>query len=103
MVHESRYGDSLIQYSASLRKLILKALNRNQILILVHARRNIYMSLNAVLDSVSSSNGIPISTLKMNARILADLGLIDYSGSVLRATGSGIRVLSILQTADDLV
>jgi hypothetical protein len=40
---------------------------------------------------------VPLSTLKLNARILKKLGLIDFGGgSVARLTKAGKLVLSLL-------
>lgn len=60
-----------------IRKLVLRALNENQRLILrsVNGRQR---SLNALIEELSRKRKKPISTLKLNAKILNDLGLIDY-------------------------
>lgn len=56
-----------------LKKLLLRALNRNQILILSEING---MGLTSLLKCLSETNGIPTSTLKLNAKVLAELGLI---------------------------
>ena len=63
-----------------LRKLLLRTLNDNQVLILNKVARN-KRSLTSLLIELNQENGIPLSTLKLNARILRELGLIAY-GSI---------------------
>jgi hypothetical protein len=60
--------------------LILRTLNDNQVLVLkaVAERRQ---SLTSLLRQLSMDNGVPLSTLKLNARILRELNLISY-GSI---------------------
>ncbi|ASJ16263.1 MULTISPECIES: hypothetical protein [Thermococcaceae] len=60
-----------------LRKLLLRALNENQRLILQSINGK-HRSLNALLEELSRKERKPLSTLKLNARILKELGLIDY-------------------------
>ena len=63
-----------------LRNLILRTLNDNQLLVLnAVAERD--QSLTSLLKQVSEEYGIPLSTLKLNARILRELNLISY-GSI---------------------
>ncbi len=63
-----------------LRRLILRTLNDNQLLVLnAIAERN--QSLTSLLKKLSEEYDIPLSTLKLNARILRDLNLITY-GSI---------------------
>ena len=65
---------------ADFRNLILRTINDNQMLILdaVASRER---SLTSILKELSVECGIPLSTLKLNARILRKLNLISY-GSV---------------------
>jgi len=63
-----------------LRNLILRTLNDNQLLVLNAVAGN-SQSLTSLLKQLSSEHSIPLSTLKLNARILRELGLISY-GSV---------------------
>lgn len=87
-------GDEVI------RKLILRALNENQRLILrsINGR---HRSLNSLLEELSRRENRPLSTLKLNARILKELGLIDYGTKSnprpVRLTEHGMLVLSILE------
>jgi len=64
----------------SLRNLILRTLNDNQLLVL-NAVSERDQSLTSLLKQLSEEYGIPLSTLKLNARILRELKLISY-GSI---------------------
>ncbi len=59
-----------------------------------------HRSLNALLEEISRDTRKPISTLKLNARILKELGLIDYgeknSPKPVELTEHGELVLRIL-------
>lgn len=63
-----------------LRKLILRTLNDNQLLILtsIASQRR---SLTSLLKDLSETREIPLSTLKLNARILRELNLISYGST----------------------
>ena len=63
-----------------LRSLILRTLNDNQLLVL-NAVSERDQSLTSLLKQLSEEYGIPLSTLKLNARILRELNLISY-GSI---------------------
>ncbi|MBN2336240.1 hypothetical protein JXL21_11825 [Candidatus Bathyarchaeota archaeon] len=63
-----------------LRSLILRTLNDNQLLVL-NAVSEGDQSLTSLLKQLSDEYGVPLSTLKLNARILRELSLISY-GSV---------------------
>ncbi len=64
----------------SLRNLILRTLNDNQLLVL-NAVSKRDQSLTSLLKQLSEEYGVPLSTLKLNARILRELKLISY-GSI---------------------
>ncbi len=83
-----------------LRRLLLRTLNDNQLLILSRvavADR----PLTGTLISLSRETGIALSTLKLNARILRELNLINYGSpgeareAELRPVGS--LVLRLIQ------
>lgn len=82
-----------------IRKLILRALNENQQLIL-RSISGRHRSLNALLEELSRRERKPLSTLKLNARILKELGLIDYGTKEnprpVQLTEHGRLVLTIL-------
>ncbi len=59
------------------RNLFLRALNDNQRFLLEHINGD-KRSLNKLLNHLCDRYDIPVSTLKLNARILKDLYLIDY-------------------------
>nr|WP_187146429.1 hypothetical protein [Thermococcus sibiricus] len=84
---------------AVFRKLFLRALNENQILILKSINGK-HRSLNAFLEEISKDTRKPISTLKLNAKILKKLGLIDYGEKnhpkPIELTKHGRLVLKIL-------
>ena len=63
-----------------LRRLLLRTLNDNQLLILSRVAAN-NQPLTSLLINLSRETGVPLSTLKLNARILRGLNLISY-GSI---------------------
>jgi len=63
-----------------LRRLLLRTLNDNQLLILSRVAAN-NRPLTSLLINLSRETGVPLSTLKLNARILRGLNLISY-GSI---------------------
>jgi hypothetical protein len=63
----------------NLKKLLARALNKNQILILTEIRDNSLKSITSILTSLSKKSDVPLSTLKMNAKILRQLGLIEFN------------------------
>jgi len=76
---------------ADLRRLILRTLNDNQILILSSTARQ-SRSMTSLLRSLSEEHEVPLSTLKLNARILRDLNLISY-GNACGAKEAEVRPL----------
>jgi hypothetical protein len=62
---------------ADLRRLLLRALNENQILILSNIGGK-GERVSRILQRISDSRGVPLSTLKLNAKILRELRLIHY-------------------------
>ena len=60
-----------------LRRLLLRALNENQVLILsnIGGKRE---RVSRILQRISGFRGVPLSTLKLNAKILRELRLIRY-------------------------
>lgn len=79
-------------------RLLTRSLNRNQMLILSELRRP-SNNITSLLAQISERSEVPLSTLKLNARILRDLNLITYgSGSrTPRLTEVGILVLKMLE------
>jgi hypothetical protein len=71
--------------------LILRTLNQNQVLVLkAVADRN--QSLTSLLKQLSEDHGVPLSTLKLNARILRELNMISY-GSIRRRRSASLEDL----------
>jgi len=63
-----------------LRKLVLRTLNNNQILILSEVARR-KETMTSLLRALSEEFSIPLSTLKLNGRILRELNLISYGSN----------------------
>ncbi len=61
-----------------MRMLLRRALNRNQILILNEMENN-SETITGTLNRISRQHGISLSTLKLNAKILRNIGMISYS------------------------
>ena len=80
--------------------LFLRALNDNQIFLLKHIDGE-SRSLNSFLREITDTSERSLSTLKLNARILKDLELIDYGSKTdpepVRLTEAGEEVLWILE------
>lgn len=81
-----------------LRSVVLKALNRNQILVLSNADG--YIRITSLLQELSARYGIPISTLKLNAKILKELGLLEFNGLPAETTPSGKLVLRLINSGN---
>lgn len=73
----------------------MRALNRNQLLILGSVAKNRSCSITAVLQEISCREGIALSTLKVNSRILRNLGIIEF-GDTAMLTRFGTDVLAVL-------
>ncbi|MCS7108733.1 MAG: transketolase [Sulfolobales archaeon] len=68
-----------------IREIIKRGLNNNQVILLKELRLNTYKSLSSALRNLSRKHGIPLSTLKANAKVLRDLNLINVSN------GNGVK------------
>lgn len=83
-----------------LRRILLRTINKNQILILANVPR-VPASITSVLRELSRSYEVPLSTLKRNAQILKELNLIHYgdppnfSGVELTELGRLISSLTV--------
>ena len=77
-----------------LRRLLLRTLNDNQLLILSRVAAN-NRPLTGLLMNLSRETGIPLSTLKLNARILRELNLISY-GSVWERRHAEVEPVGVL-------
>ena len=83
-----------------LRRLLLRSINDNQRLILTHVAQSTGR-ITPFLQELSSIYGIPLSTLKFNAKILKDLNLITYPTASMQKevelSKLGQLVLSIIE------
>ncbi len=70
-----------LKYREGFALVLKRSLNKNQILILteIEKQNNSGKSITATLNCISRAQGISLSTLKLNARILRELGLISYA------------------------
>ena len=86
---------------AIIAKLLEKALNRNQKLILSSISRNLNCTASAFLKKLSEDTGIPLSTLKLNLKILREEGLVEYGRAgeprPIKLTEVGKVVLEMLE------
>ena len=73
-----------------MRRLLARALNKNQLLILSEVNRR-SDSISSLLIGMSDKHGIPLSSLKLNSKILRELGLIEVSK---QSMDYGVAVLS---------
>jgi len=83
-----------------------KALNRNQILILSSVSENSTCTASALLRKLSREKGVPLSTLKLNLKILKENGLVEY-GRVgeprpIALTNAGRTVLGMLSSCESV-
>jgi predicted transcriptional regulator len=97
MAAESVRRDSVRGRFAGLDKLFLSALSEKQLLILNHVSDNSYRSITSLLLFISESYKIPLSTLKLNAKKIADMRLIETSNGIAAITELGSFVLESLQ------
>jgi transketolase len=83
-----------------LAKLLLKAFNQNQLLIISTVNGNQTLTASSLLAKLSKTSGVPLSTLKLNAKILRQSGLIVYgtpeNPRPISLTGTGKMLFNIL-------
>ena len=90
-------GSPICSDLSKLNKLVLKALTKNQILLLKEIEKNFTKTITSLANKLSKTTKIPLSTLKLNARILKELDLIEYINSnPVELTDSGKLVLILL-------
>ncbi|MEM5875358.1 MAG: hypothetical protein QXW01_02675 [Candidatus Aenigmatarchaeota archaeon] len=81
---------------------MLRAFNRNQLLILSQVAINSGKTISSLLIEIEKGFRIPLSTLKLNARILRDLKLISFGNSnPARLTSFGKLIIEILDLSND--
>ncbi len=89
--------DILNQNAKSLKKIVAKALNKNQLLLLNKIKTNSHFTITTLIDKISREDKIPTSTLKLNSKVLKDLDLIEFGNSrKTKLTESGSLVLKLL-------
>jgi hypothetical protein len=93
--------------NASLRQVLHRAINQNQLLLLTRISCNNSGSISALIGRTSNQFGVPLSTLKLNARVLKELGLISF-GCVsnprpARLTDAGKTVLEIMNRDEKVI
>jgi hypothetical protein len=83
-----------------LRLLLVRALNKNQVLILSQIKNTKNENITRILNRISISNDIPLSTLKLNAKILRKSNLIVFGNNshfqLARLTDFGNFILEII-------
>jgi DNA-binding MarR family transcriptional regulator len=71
-------------------------LNRNQLLILEEVSRNSEKTISSLLREIEKKYNVPLSTLKLNAKILREIGLISFgNSSVAKLTSTGKIIVQI--------
>lgn len=83
----------------SLRLVLRRAINANQLIILSNVKG--YDGITSFLDKLSERFDIPVSTLRLNAKILRSIGLIDYNRKPIRLTEAGKLILKIINSDAD--
>jgi len=76
-----------------LKRLLVRAFNKNQILILSEIKDD--STITSFLTNLSRDSEIPLSTLKLNAKILKQLDLISFN-STAQLTKFGKFILKLL-------
>ena len=84
-----------------IKKVLLRALNKNQLILLSKIAKNSTKTITSISNSLSSELDIPVSTLKLNCKILKDLDLIAFETSKqVELTETGKIVLNIVGEAE---
>ena len=95
MCYDNECAPPAIKINIGLRSLLARTLNKKQLLILLALKQGSARSITALLHNISNTNGIALSTLKYNSRVLRDLGVIDFQGP--KITELGHNVIEILE------
>lgn len=75
-------------------------MNKNQQLILNELAESDGRSLKAHIHSISATRGIPLSTLKLNARILVELQLVEPTNHRASLSPSGSEAVLMPRELD---
>ncbi len=73
------------------REIVKRGFNNNQLILLRELKQTSYKSLSSALRSLSRKYGIPISTLRVNAKVLKELNLLRTGD------GNGSREVTLTQ------
>ncbi|MBI3413628.1 MAG: hypothetical protein HY051_06165 [Candidatus Aenigmarchaeota archaeon] len=86
------------QERETIKKLLARALNKNQMLVLSEIHKNCGKSITSILLSLSRNEELPLSTLKLNSKVLKELGLVrsDLKKSLPKVSETGEWVLEIM-------
>jgi hypothetical protein len=80
-----------------LRRVLLRAFNKNQLLILQEIANNSKETITSLLLKMEKKHTIPLSTLKLNAKILRELNLIRFgNSSIAKLTKTGRVIVELL-------
>jgi hypothetical protein len=80
-----------------LKRVLLRAFNKNQLLILQEAAKNSRGTITSLLLKMEKKYVIPLSTLKLNAKILRELNLITFgNSSTAKLTKAGRVIVELL-------
>jgi DNA-binding MarR family transcriptional regulator len=106
MDRKARVND-LVRVNASLKQVLHRAINQNQFLLLTRISCNNGGSISSLLGCASEQFGVPLSTLKLNARVLRELGLISF-GCVsdpkpARLTDAGRAILEMMSRDEKMM
>lgn len=79
-----------------MRKVLVRAINKNQLLLLKEIAAS-HETISSLVRRLSREKGTSVSALKANAKVLKELGVIEYgNSSSARLTGFGRFVLKII-------
>lgn len=101
-------GDGPPIYCNSVKRLLLRALTKHQILVLNELKQNLYYSsVTNLIKKLSEKHKIAPSTLRWNIKQLHDLGLIDCGtrknkGALVKLTDSGKMILEVLRDCSSM-
>ena len=85
-----------------MKGLLLRGINKNQLLIMKELDNNHSSNITALLTVVSKLNNISLSTLKFNSKLLRKLGLISFgNGNRAELTDFGRYIFRIIGCDED--
>jgi DNA-binding MarR family transcriptional regulator len=77
---------------------LVKKLKQKRMLILRYVANNYALSESSILQCISNESGIPLSTLKLNIKMLHDFGLVRRAeiGAPILLTKSGKQIFNAI-------